>query len=86
MVYGAGPWTPGIDETTKGFMKRTQIWCDYHECGRIISDKRVNQGEENYSDIDNSDSSWQIWSPKDDDDAIFCSAECMTAYCMEKFG
>lgn len=67
-------------------MKRTQTWCDAFECGRLISDKRVDHGEENWSDIDNSDTSWQIWSPKDDDDAIFCSPECMTAYAMEKFG
>lgn len=67
-------------------MRRTQIWCDYSECGRLIQDKRSDSGSDEEMKVENIDVSWEIWAPGEDDDMVFCSPECMTAYCMERFG
>lgn len=57
-------------------MKRVQLWCD--SCGRFIQDKKYDIGDDNWPlTIDNKDTAWELWSPHDSDDRIFCSLECV---------
>jgi hypothetical protein len=65
-------------------MKRTQIWCDTTDCGRLIQDKKLDHGEEDWPlEVDNKDTAWEIWSPNSDEDQICCSLECLIKRAQE---
>lgn len=54
-------------------MRKEQIWCD--NCGAEIQLKNVPTGSNDFS---NSDKSWELWSPKEDDgDFVLCSLQCV---------
>lgn len=55
-------------------MKRTQMWCDAPDCGRLIQDKHTPKG---FQDFDSTAEAWEFWSPKDDHDGIYCSLVCL---------
>jgi hypothetical protein len=60
-------------------MRKEEIWCD--SCGRQIQLKNVPTGSQ---DFNNADKSWELWSPRDDDDAVLCSLECVVTKAQEK--